>query len=190
MLEHGASFAPEGAKKFVGTGKNDRILVFFNFDTISRNFDSLTVFGNPTWNQDEDALDDEKQHELTHYEALGALYPSNMDDNNMATGQQQTPELSGGELPCSFAARMTQTTMQQFCIRQLNRLDRRTLEWQTWRSSGHSRNRPRVNNICIQEQQVILGKKYISPVTLTLNLDVPTIWTVEMPENTTLHRLS
>jgi hypothetical protein len=48
MLEQGTWCAPEGAKKILRTEKNDRNFVFLNFDMISRNFDSLSVFGNPT----------------------------------------------------------------------------------------------------------------------------------------------
>jgi hypothetical protein len=45
MLGQGAWFAPEGAKIF-RTEKTTGIS--FNFDTISRNFDSVPVLGNPS----------------------------------------------------------------------------------------------------------------------------------------------
>jgi hypothetical protein len=47
MLEQGAWFAPEGAKQNDRTKKNGRNFGVQYFDTISQNFDSLPVFGNP-----------------------------------------------------------------------------------------------------------------------------------------------
>jgi hypothetical protein len=46
MLEQGALFAPEGAKT-IRTERNGRYLDFQYFDTISRIFDALPVFGYP-----------------------------------------------------------------------------------------------------------------------------------------------